>query len=197
MFTSEDVLFYKLMLEAGCPELLDDDLNKALTEEDPLSEVVLDLAYSGDDDNSRLSALNRYLENVPYDRIDGNAVVDKIFGLFIEKYESIDKSEDYLKSIDGFMALMWRTYCSASKVKCLEANYLINYFSALSDYFALTEYDIPYEERDQGIIGESAFRESLEALLYKRERINPWNPDPPRRGLVDWIVSLFSKRAKE
>ncbi len=95
MFSPEDVLFYKLMLESGCPELLDEALDAALKEEDPLSEVVLDLAYSGEDENARLSALNKYLENVPDNKIDADAVVDRIFGLFIEKYESIDKSEGY------------------------------------------------------------------------------------------------------
>ena len=44
MFSPEDVLFYKLMLESGCPELLDEALDAALKEEDPLSEVVLDLS---------------------------------------------------------------------------------------------------------------------------------------------------------
>ena len=194
MFSPEDVLFYKLMLESGCPELLDEALDAALKEEDPLSEVVLDLAYSGEDENARLSALNKYLENVPDNKIDVDAVVDRIFGLFIEKYESIDKSEGYLKSIDGFMALMWSTYCSASEVRCLEGNFLINWFSALSDYYELTEEGIPYGEPGDGIIGESAFRESLEALLYKRERVSPWRPDPPKRGLIDMIRSLFSKR---
>lgn len=194
MFSPEDVLFYKLMLESGCPELLDKALDAALKEEDPISEVVLDLAYSGEDENARLTALNKYLENVPDNKIDADAVVDRIFGLFIEKYESIDKSKGYLKSINGFMALMWRTYCSASEVRCLEGNFLINWFSALSDYYELTEEGIPYGEPGDGIISESAFRESLEALLYKRERVSPGWPDPPKRGLIDMIRSLFSKR---
>lgn len=186
--STEDALFYKILLESGCPEELDEALGRALEEENPLSDVVLDLAYSGEDQNSRLSALNKYLESVPPERIDTDAVVDRIFEFYIEKYNKIDKNEGYIKNVNGFMAMIFGTYLSTAELKCLEDNSLLNYFKTLSDYYELTE---------EGIIEENAFRECLEALLYKKERSSLWRPVAQKKSLLDLIKSLFSKQVKK
>lgn len=187
MISFEDALYFKLLLEVGVSDVPDDYLEKALEEEEPLSDVALELAYSGGDRNAQLTALNKYLSGAKADRIDIASVVDRVFDRFVHEYESIDKNEYYLNSINGLVDSMYRTYRSADASGFFENNAEIKHFNVIDDYYQLA---------CDGVIPESDFRECLEALLYKREFVSPWKRYTPRPGLFERIKRLFAKRGR-
>ena len=62
--TYEDAVYFKLVLLCGYKDELQAYVDKALIEQDPLSDVVLKLSAVGADDKKMLSVLNEYLLQV-------------------------------------------------------------------------------------------------------------------------------------
>lgn len=179
MISFEDALFGKLMLEAGVSGALDKELEQALAEEDPLRDVTLELAYSRDDPNAQLKALNKYLSAVPMDRIDTDSVAERVIGFFREKYENDPKD---LKALSDMMC---RTAVNSG---LREENALINHLDAVGDYYSLVE---------DGILPENHFRESLEALLYERVFVSPWNGLAVKPGIFARLKRLLTKHKSD
>lgn len=76
--TCEYAVYFKLLLLCGYKDELQKYIDKALVEQDPLSDIVLELSTVGTDDSKTLSVLNEYLLQVKDSDID----YDKsVFGL--------------------------------------------------------------------------------------------------------------------
>lgn len=88
MLTYEQAMYHKLLLEAGMTDETNATIEQLIEDENPLSDVATELAYAGKDINKLLSALNAYLEFVPIDSIDMNAVFDQMRTHFFKAYES-------------------------------------------------------------------------------------------------------------
>ena len=177
MISFEDALFGKLMWEVGVSGALDKELEQALAEEDPLCDVTLELAYSRDDPNAQLKALNKFLSGVPTESIDIDAVAERLLDFFAKKYSSDPKD---LKSVSE---MMWKT---ALYSELQDDNDLIDHLYYVGDYY--------YSQVEIGILPENDYRECLEALLYRREIVSPWKGYAPKQGIFTSIKNIFAKR---
>ena len=62
--TVEQAKYYKVLTSNGYTEELIQYVNTALDTESPLSDVVLELAYAGNDREKLISVLSEYLSDV-------------------------------------------------------------------------------------------------------------------------------------
>lgn len=101
--TYEYAAYFRLLLLCGYNDELQQYVDKALVEEEPLSDVVLELALTGADDRKKLSVLNEYLRQTDDSDIDyDNAVFDYVMSFLKRKY--IDES----MSLEAVTELMYR-----------------------------------------------------------------------------------------
>ena len=85
--TYEYAVYFKLLLLCGYNDELAQYVDVALAEQDPLSDIILELATTGPDDKKILAVLNEYLLQVKDSDIDyDNAVFDLILSFLKRKY---------------------------------------------------------------------------------------------------------------
>ena len=85
--TYEYAVYFKLLLLCGYKDELAQYVDVALAEQDPLSDIILELATTGPDDKKILAVLNKYLLQVKDSDIDyDNAVFDLILSFLKRKY---------------------------------------------------------------------------------------------------------------
>lgn len=85
--TYEYAVYFKLLLLCGYKDELAQYVDVALAEQDPLSDIILELATTGPDDKKILAVLNEYLLQVKDSDIDyDNAVFDLILSFLKRKY---------------------------------------------------------------------------------------------------------------
>ena len=83
--TYEYAVFFKLLLLCGYKDDLEQYLDTALAEQDPLSDIVLELSWAGSDDKKRLSVLNQYLLQVKDPDIDYDRSVFTLVMSFLKR----------------------------------------------------------------------------------------------------------------
>ena len=83
--TCEHAAYLRLLLLCGYRDELQRYVDDALAAEDPLSDVVLELALAGADDKKRLSVLNEYLRQAKDSDIDYDKAVFWICSRISEK----------------------------------------------------------------------------------------------------------------
>ena len=85
--TYEYAVYFKLLLLCGYKDELALFVDVALSEQDPLSDIILELATTGPDDKKILAVLNEYLLQVKDSDIDyDNVVFDLILSFLKRKY---------------------------------------------------------------------------------------------------------------
>ncbi|MDD6146423.1 MAG: hypothetical protein PUB43_05230 [Oscillospiraceae bacterium] len=85
--TYEYAVYYKLMLLCGYKDELLQYIDKALVDQDPLSDIVLELSTAGSDDKKMLSVLNDYLLQVKDSEIDYDVTVfDYVMSFLKRRY---------------------------------------------------------------------------------------------------------------
>lgn len=101
--TYEYAAYFRLLLLCGYSDELQQYVDKALVEEEPLSDVVLELVLTGANDRKKLSVLNEYLRQTNDSDIDyDNTVFDYVMSFLKRKY--IDES----MSLEAVTELMYR-----------------------------------------------------------------------------------------
>ena len=87
IMTYEYAVYYKLLLLCGYKEELQQYIDNALVDEDPLSDIVLELSTAGSDDKRMLSVLNEYLRQVKEADIDYDVTVfDYVMSFLKRRY---------------------------------------------------------------------------------------------------------------
>ena len=88
----EDAFYHKLMLMIGLNDGYDEWLNYYLESENPLSNIVLELACCGSDINKTISVLHNYCIEQPFDEA---VVSDRVRTYFKDAYykNKMDKEE--------------------------------------------------------------------------------------------------------
>lgn len=81
----EEALYCKIMLQAGFTECFYELYDKALENENPLSDLILKLSDNPSDINKTISILNNYLYNSK--NIDTNKVYSLVIGFLSELYD--------------------------------------------------------------------------------------------------------------
>lgn len=161
VFTYEDALYHKLLLEAGVTDELLPAVERLLAEEEPLSEVAVDLAYANDDANKQLSALNEYLSKADERSLNMDTVLEKLMGYFRKTYEKNTNAPDGLINIMYSVGMHDQyTYDNWQQLWML------------NDYYCLSL---------DGTITKNSFKECLEAYLYKGMILDPLAMAIPKR----------------
>ena len=91
----EDAFYHKLMLMTGLDDDYDEWLNCYLESENPLSNIVLELACCGSDVNKTISVLHRFCAEHPFDEA---AVSNRVRAYFKNAYHTNKMSKDEISS---------------------------------------------------------------------------------------------------
>ena len=83
--TYEYAVYFKLLLLCGYKGELETYIDKALTVQDPLSDVVLKLSTAGADEKKMLSVLNEYLRQIKDSDIDYDRSVFALVMSFLKR----------------------------------------------------------------------------------------------------------------
>ena len=125
----EDALCHKLMLMFGLDGGYDEWLNTYLEKEDPLSDIVLELAGCGSDINKTITVLDRFCGEAP---IDERAVCERLRLFLRDAYYANRVSKEEIAST---------IYCLARNVGDPE-DYNVDVWGgayALDDYYDLAK----------------------------------------------------------
>ena len=99
--TFEYAVYFKLLLLCGYNDELQKYIDNALIEQNPLSDIVLELSTSSSDDKKMLSILNEYLLQIKDTDIDyDKTVFDLVMSFLKIKYfeESMPMAEITMES---------------------------------------------------------------------------------------------------
>ena len=91
----EDAFYHKLMLMTGLDDGYDEWLNDYLESEDPLSDIVLELAGCGSDMNKTISVLDNFCAEQPFDEAE---VCDRVRLYFKNAYHTNKMCKEEISS---------------------------------------------------------------------------------------------------
>lgn len=103
--TVEQAIFYKYILLSGFTEELNTYVDKCLYDENPVSEIILDLCACGSDRKKSLQVLNAFIAKFDNEQVDDNEVFNLTRQFLKHKYVNekmpIDKVADTMHYIAG------------------------------------------------------------------------------------------------
>ncbi len=99
--TYEQAQFFKILLSLGYCEELSDFINTALETQDPLSEIILELAFAENDLNTLVSLLSQYIS-------DADTGIDYDGEVFSMLLEFLRKKRKAGMSVKEMSTLMYR-----------------------------------------------------------------------------------------
>ena len=98
--TVEQAIYFKVLLSNGYTEELLQYVNTALEAQSTLSDVVLELAYAGNDREKLISVLSEYLIELKNDAIDFDGkLIDMFLAFFRRKYREENMPLDELVTV--------------------------------------------------------------------------------------------------
>ena len=98
--TVEQAIYFKVLLSNGYTEELLQYVNTALEAQSTLSDVVLELAYAGNDREKLISVLSEYLIELKNDEIDFDGkLIDMFLAFFRRKYREENMPLDELVTV--------------------------------------------------------------------------------------------------
>lgn len=169
--TYEGAMYYKLLLEADITDPLDDELDRLLEIEDPLSDIVLELTTCNSDRERQISILGEYISKAEPDSIDSSVVADMIIAFFRDMHE---KDPD---DIDNITKLMEKVATHSDKPQ-EEPWYSLNVMNELYCFGTRENF-------------EKMFRD----LLYHKIYLTTQEPDKPKEK--NFVMKLRNVIANE
>ena len=171
--TFEQAMYYKYLLICGYSDELNKHINICLNDENPISDIILNLSTCGFDNKKILAVLNDFVLNVPEDQID----YDKVFAFvltflrsqYIEEKVPIEKLTD----------LMYQ-------ISVLTENELEN------PWWTMYTLGDLYSEAKAGYITMESFMGVFESFINKGICIESSTVQPPQRKPL-FIKQLFAK----
>ena len=132
--TFEQAAYFRLLLLCGYGEELEKYLDTALEEQEPLTDIVLELATCGPDEKRILSILNSYIWQVKESEIDYDEAVFPMVMSFLRRKdqdqrlsakEMTDLMYKIARNSDRYMGEPWLTmYLLGDRYSDMEAGYL-------------------------------------------------------------------------
>lgn len=99
----EQAIYYKYLLICGYSDELNKHINICLNDENPVSDIILNLFTCGSDNKKLLTVLNDFLSKVPDEQIDYDQVFDLVLNFlrtkYIEEKMTIEKLTDLMYQI--------------------------------------------------------------------------------------------------
>ena len=176
MISYEYAVYYKLLLLCGYTEELRDYIDTALVEQNPISDVVLELSTAGSDDKRLLTVLNEYLSNVQDSDIDYDSEVFELVMSFFRK-----KYVEEAASMAEVAALMYQMAVHTGRY--LEEPWYTMYF--MGDML---------EEADNGYIDKKDYQRRFHAFVCESICLRDQRDCPKKRlSIGQWIRRMTSR----
>ena len=157
--TPETAFFHKLLLQAGISDRYDEYIDHALINNNPLSNLLLDLAFSLSDRSKTISLLHQYTADF---QINMDIVASLVWEDLHERY--ISKKYDLYQ----LRKIMYRISCSS---EC--------WFE--EPWYTLGFFDNCWDEVEIGFLDKADFLRSMEHfLLYGTTITNNWIYTPQK-----------------
>ena len=148
--TPEQAQYYLLMLRMGEYDEYDAFLDRLLVEQDPLSPLVLELAFCMSDRRETISVLHNFLLDHPADEAQlMNRQLDWVRKQYREKAMTALQAADYLYGL--IVANGWN-----------------------EPWFDLWQYCDVCELYEDGFISQTVFEQCFEAALLRGEHLDCW-----------------------
>ena len=148
--TPEQAQYFLLMLRMGEYEEYDAFLDRLLLEQDPLSPLVLELAFCMSDRRETISVLHNFL---------------------------LDHPADEVQLMEHQLAYVRKKYSEKAMTAVQAADYLYGLIVANDwnePWFDLWQYCDVCELYDDGIISQTVFEQCFEAALLRGEDLDCW-----------------------
>lgn len=168
--TYEDAVYFKLVLLCGYKDELQAYVDKALIEQDPLSDVVLQLSAVGADDKKMLSVLNEYLRQIKDSDIDYNKSVFHLVMSFLNR-----KYVEDSMSMGDITNLMYRIAVYTERY--FDEPWHTMYF--MGDMFA---------EAEIGYIDKEDYQRKFNAFINNRICFCDYPPNKTKEPMLKRII---------
>ena len=170
--TPEQAQYFLLMLRMGEYDEYDAFLDRLLVEQDPLSPLVLELAFCLSDRRETISVLHNFLLDHPAD--------EKLL---------MNQQLDWVR----------RQYSAKAMTAVQAAAYLSRVYhtkSGTEPWWELWQYLDDYDLYTDGTISQEVFETCFDALLLRGERLNSWvlqEEETKQRSLLDKLRGVLKK----
>ena len=170
--TPEQAQYFLLMLRMGEYDEYDAFLDRLLVEQDPLSPLVLELAFCMSDRRETISVLHNFLLDHPAD--------EKLL---------MNQQLDWVR----------RQYSAKAMTAVQAAAYLSRVYhtkSGTEPWWELWQYLDDYDLYTDGTISQEVFETCFDALLLRGERLNSWvlqEEETKQRSLLDKLRGVLKK----
>ncbi len=169
--TYENAAYFKLLLLSGYKDELQEYIDNALIDQDPLSAIVLELSVACNDDNKILSVINEYLRKADDSDIDyDKSVFDLIMSFLKRKYV-----EDRM-SMKNVTTLMYKI-----------AVYTERYYS--EPWQTMYHLGILFSEAEVGYIDKADYRRKFEAFINDGVCFCDYPPPQPKDSFIKRMLN--------
>lgn len=167
--TPEQAQTHLMMLRLGQYDAYDRELDRLLEEQDPLSPLVLELAFCMSDRRQTISVLHNFLLDHPADQ---DAVMEPLVDQLRTCYRG-------------------KTMTAAQVAEHLY--FLIQVNDYRDPWCGLYEYVYYYELYDEGLLSQSAFERCFESDFLHGVQLDPWalQKEENRKHFPEKIIDFF------
>ena len=168
--TPEQAQYYLLMLRMGEYEEYDAALDRLLVEQDPLSPLVLELAFCMSDRRETISVLHNFL---------------------------LDHPAEETQLMESQLAYVRKKYSEKAMTALQAADYLYGLIVANGwnePWFDLWQYCDVCELYEDGFISQTVFEQCFEAALLRGEHLDCWalqEEETKQKSLLDKLRSAL------
>lgn len=166
----EYAAFFRLLLLCGYSDDMERYLDTALAEQDPLTDIVLELAWAGSDGKKKLSALNSYLRQIKDSDIDYNGSVFWLVMAFLKR-----------KYLEDAMSMK-----DLTDLMCRIAVHTERYFDEpWSTMYFIGE---SFAEAENGFIDKNDFQRGFDAFINDPVCFRAYPSAPPKESLFKRLM---------
>ena len=177
--TAEQALYFKFMLILGYTDELYVYIEKALNEQTPYEDVIVDLAFCGYNDKQMLSVLEERIRQSK--EIDYNIFIDSVFTFLQNNYPDNDASlKPYVKLMYD-MSILLQEY---KDDPCSEPRFTMMLFEEF------------YEDAQEGYIDKTEYLDFLKAFVFERKCNNDfqfYKPVIQQSKIKIYLQNLINK----
>lgn len=173
----EYAVYFKLLLLCGYNEDLQQYVDSALEEEDPLSDIILELSMTGQDDKKKLSVLNEYLLQVKDSDIDYDKAVFELVMSFLKK-----KYIEDVMSMKDITELMYRIAVHTDR-----------YFDEPWSTMYLM-WDYYYDAESGWTTDKDDFKRKFDAFINDRICFHDYPPVMPKESFFKRFIKKIRKK---
>lgn len=171
--TYDYAVFFKLLLLCGYKDELEQYIDTALEEQDPISDIVLELSCAGFDDKKKLSILNEYLLQAKDSDIDYDQSVFKLVMSFLKR-----KYIEDAMSMKDITDLMYQIALHTER-------YLNEPWNTIYSMGVL------FDEAEEGYIDKDDYKRKFDTFINDNICFCDYPTEPPKESLFKRLIKKF------